>query len=49
MVLNMVKSVNDNDSNVHLLHINASSELSQQGKRGNWSSLAFLMEVTAEF
>jgi HEAT repeat protein len=48
-ILDMVKSVNDDDSNVRLVHINALSKLSQQGKRGKWSSLAFLMEVIAEF
>ena len=48
-VLNMVKSVNDDDNNGRLVHINVLSKLSQQGKRGNWSSLAFLMEVIAKF
>ena len=45
----MVKSLSDCDSNVRLAYIDALSKLSRQGKRGNWSSLAFLMEVIAEF
>ena len=48
-VLDIVKSVNDGNSNVRLAHVDALSKLSQRGKRGNWLSLAFLMEGIAEF
>ena len=45
----MVKSLSDCDSNVHLAYVDALSQLSRQGKRRNWLSLASLMEVIAEF
>jgi HEAT repeat protein len=48
-ILDMVKSINDGDSNVRFAYLDALSKLSQQGKRVNRSSLALLMEVIAEF
>ena len=48
-VLDMVESINEDDSNVRLAYVDALSKLSQQGKKVDLSSLALLMKVIAEF